>query len=218
MFAKREVRCINPDCGALNRVPRYSIRRIPECGKCHTRLPEHDAIKTLRKLYRFRGLLIFGACAGVLLLVYHDPISALLNPPPACTAHESPRQGVYRWYAATDDVATFTIKTASGSDYFVKLEDALTKEPVMSFFVYGGSTLASNVPLGTFVLKYASGQSWCNETYLFGADTATNQADDTFTFELQPTGDGYTLSHWIVELIRQPGGNLRTRAIPRSQF
>lgn len=96
----------------------------------------------------------------------------------------------------------------------MKLEDE-NGRPVRTFFVNGGSSTSNLVPLGTFKLKYASGLSWCNEQDLFGSDTSTNEADDTFTFDQQP---GYTPTQWTVELIRQPGGNLRTHAIPRSQF
>jgi ISXO2-like transposase domain len=48
-MTRREVRCTS--CGVLNGVPRYSIRRIPQCGKCHTKLPEPNATKFLRNIY-----------------------------------------------------------------------------------------------------------------------------------------------------------------------
>lgn len=222
MFVNREVRCVNPKCGALNRVPRYSIKRIPECGKCHNQLPENGTIKTLRKLYRFRGLLIFVAFACFITWVSRDQIREALNPVPACIVHAAPRQGVYRWYVDSQDVANFTIKTASGSDYFVKLEDASTAVPVRSFFVRGGSTLSNQVPLGTFILKFATGNSWCNEADLFGSGTTTRQADKLLVFERHVTQDATSImtstSDITVELILQPGGNLRTHTIPRSQF
>jgi hypothetical protein len=141
----------------------------------------------------------------------------------ACIGRPQPRQGIYKWYGRSwgDDVADFTIKTAAGSNYFVKLED-LSGRPARAFFVQGGSTISYKVPLGTFILKYASGQSWCSEAELFGPDTATNQADQFFDFDRQVTEDatGITtsISDITVELILQPGGNLRTHAILRSQF
>src|ERR1019366_7642161 len=104
----------------------------------------------------------------------------------ACAGQAQPRQGIYKWYGRAwgDDVADFTITTAAGSNYFIKLED-LSGRPARAFFVNGGSSISNKVPLGTFVLKYASGNSWCNERDLFGADTATNAADETFTFDQQ---------------------------------
>jgi hypothetical protein len=99
-----------------------------------------------------------------------------------------------------DDIAELTIATAPGSNYFVKLED-MSGRPARAYFMRGGSTRSYQVPLGTFSLKYATGQSWCSESELFGKTTATNKTDDTFTFE--------DVTHWTVELILQPNGNLR---------
>jgi hypothetical protein len=65
---------------------------------------------------------------------------------------------------------------------------------VRSFFVNGGSTMTRKVPLGTFVLKYASGQSWYSESDLFGPDTATIQADEIFAFDRQVTRDDYSIT------------------------
>lgn len=131
MLSKREIRCANPNCGALNRVPRYSIKRIPECGKCHTRLPEPASTKLARNLYKYRGPLILAIFVGVIGWGSRDEIRETLNPAPVCTVRASPRP--VRWYTAEDDVAPFTIKTASGSDYFVKLEDASTGAPIRAF-------------------------------------------------------------------------------------
>ena len=228
MFAKREVRCTNPECGALNRVPGYSIRRAPQCGKCHTKLPEANAVRILRDLYGVRRFWLAIPALAFLAWAILQPNSAKVGDKnivsvsspivttDACAGQAQPRQGIYKWYGRAwgDDVADFTITTAAGSNYFIKLED-LSGRPARAFFVNGGSSISNKVPLGTFVLKYASGNSWCNERDLFGADTATNAADETFTFDQQPR---YTPTHWTVELIRQPGGNLRTHAIPRSKF
>ena len=233
LFTKREVRCTNPECGALNRVPGYSVRRAPQCGKCHTKLPEANAVRILRNLYGVRRFwLAIPALAflGWAILRPNSNIgdrSIIPASTPvasdACAGRAQPRQGIYKWYGPTwgNDVANFTITTAAGSNYFVKLED-LSGRPARAFFVHGGSSISNLVPLGTFVLKYAIGGSWCGEAELFGSNTATNQADRVLTFERKVTED----ANWIttrtngitVELILQPGGNLPTHAIPRSQF
>lgn len=129
----------------------------------------------------------------------------------ACAARPQPREGIYRWYGPFwgRDIAELTIQTDSGSNYFIKLVD-MTGKTARSYFMYGGSIESYPVPLGTFVLRYATGRSWCGEKELFGAETATSQADDDFTFDER--------THWTVELILQPNGNLKTHTIPRSQF
>lgn len=213
LAAKREVIC--PACGVLNRVAAYSFRRVPECGKCHAKLPETKTIEIARRLYRFPR--VAWLSIPVVALIGWIMIPASIKTPDQCAGHPQPREGIYKWYGPAwgPDVAGFTIKTAPGSNYFVKLEDEL-HHPVRAYFVKGGSTVFYRVPLGTFTLKYASGEAWCR--VLFGADTSANVADDTFTFERATTADGYSISDWTVELIRQRGGNLRTHSIPRDQF
>jgi hypothetical protein len=66
----REVRCLT--CGRLNRVPRYKITRIPQCGSpgCGVALPELPITKGLRYLYRVRnyaGATVIGVLAVLAL-------------------------------------------------------------------------------------------------------------------------------------------------------
>jgi hypothetical protein len=100
--------------------------------------------------------------------------------------------------------------------------NATTADPVLSFFVFGGSQMQDRMPLGRYVMKYAVGKSWCNERDLFGPDTNTRQADEIFTFERHARRDEYgvttSTTNITVELILQKGGNLRTHHIPRSDF
>ena len=214
MPAKREVRC--EVCGANNRVSRYSFRQIPNCGNCHNPLREQSAIKALRGLYRWRryfvGLSILASPLMFFAWVGSNS-STTANPTAidACANRPQPREGVYKWYGRAwgDDIAELTVQTAFGSNYFIKLED-MSGRPARAYFMHGGSIQSYPVPVGTFALKYATGQSWCSESELFGQTTATNQADKTFTFEDD--------THWTVELILQRHGNLGTHSIPRSQF
>src|ERR1700686_3741299 len=46
-------------------------------------------------------------------------------------------------------------------------------------------TMQSNVPLGHFVLKYATGNSWCGETGMFGTETEFHKADVVLRFTRQ---------------------------------
>jgi hypothetical protein len=217
----REVRC--GSCGALNRVPEYSVARIPSCGRCRAALPESRITKAFRHLYRFRFLGGTAILALLILLSLWAPwtpaTKSHLEFAETCSGRSQPSQGLYRsYYYSSNALAPLTIRTATGSNYFVKLEDATTGMPVMSFFIYGGTTLNAEVPLGSFVLKYATGKSWCSDDNLFGQDTTTNKAAYVFTFKQEFTVDGYTLSHHTVELIQQKQGNLRTHTIPRNQF
>ena len=59
-----EIRC--EACGTLNRVPAYSVRRIPECGRCRCKLPESGWALLRRTLHRFRAQIIVSLVIAVL--------------------------------------------------------------------------------------------------------------------------------------------------------
>jgi hypothetical protein len=223
-----ETRC--PNCEAINRVDKYYLSKIPQCGNCHKKLPEPIRIKIERKVHRYRRSAGLAVVAALVLLLVQPwepvvrPTIQIPAPAPvqissvACSFLPQPAQGIFEDYDSSPHVAQFTVRTSAGSSYFVKLEEAVTRRPVMTFFINGGSKITERVPLGRFVVKYATGQSWCGDNDLFGDDTTTNTADDDLLFERHYTGDGYSTSGWTIELIQQRGGNLRTHRIPKNEF
>lgn len=214
----RELRCSN--CGSLNRIGAYGIDKLPRCGKCQSGLPEPLRKRILRRLYASRHLIIIAVGVGAVaifrpsILTDFLPDNSTANPTTAATAScagvSQPWTGLYASYNPLERVSHLTIKTSPGGYYFVKLEDSITARPVMSFFLRGGESFRQDVPEGSFVLKYATGDVWCGERALFGPTTSTHKADEVFEFSETV---GYT-----VELIARKSGNLRTRAIDRSQF
>lgn len=101
------------------------------------------------------------------------------------------------------------IKTNVGSHYWVKIVSAYNKE-VVSYFIRGGETLDVKLPIGSYVVKYAYGDTWYGREHLFGENTRYSQADEVLDFYY---GQGY-----VIELIQQLDGNLHTTAIDASQF
>lgn len=64
------------------------------------------------------------------------------------------------------------IKTNAGSHYWVKIVNSYNeKDELASFFIRGGETLDVNLPIGSYVVKYAYGDTWYGRDYLFGEDT-----------------------------------------------
>jgi hypothetical protein len=168
-------------------------------------------------------LMILGVVAALAVLVIWLPRSQLFNDsnvgaskpqvatsPIGCQARHQPSHGIFARYGEFDLIAPFTIRTPSGSNYYVKLENAETGSPIATYYIYGGIPLDTEVPAGTYVLKYAVGRTWCNETDLFGAETVTKKANRLFRFV-----DGYK---YRAELIAQRGGNLPTTRISRDEF
>jgi hypothetical protein len=225
----REVRC--EACDTVNRLSDYSVRRSPECGKCHAKLPEARSMVMRRAIYRFRIRIVAVSTLGLLAWAVWDAtilgagkqISAetprTVAGQPAltstCGKHSLPSHGLYEEDDTSERPALLTIRTAPGPFYLVSLEKVATGLPALLFFLYGGQPLNASVPLGEFRFKYAAGSHWCGDADLFGDDTAFSEADDIFTFERTLTDDGYRTSHRTVELTPQ---NLLTKRISRTEF
>jgi hypothetical protein len=132
---------------------------------------------------------------------------------PALTAPMPANGQVWRW-TTTAEVAPLEVRTKGSDFYLVKLES--DGSPVRMMLVLPGSTTEMLVPLGTYVLKYAtgSGQYWCGPSarFPFGRETAFFRTESQMTF--RDEGSQYT--GYTVELFAQPGGNLATSALSPS--
>lgn len=125
-----------------------------------------------------------------------------------------PYNGEIRRFTNKSDIAPFEINSDYGSNYFVKLEDSRTGKAVINIFVRGGETVKTEVPLGSYIMKYASGNIWYGYKYLFGKQTIYSKSDDIFRFEIV----GNQVNGYTVTLYKVIDGNLRTYEISPEQF
>lgn len=125
-----------------------------------------------------------------------------------------PINGTEQAYTTDKRIAPLEIKTSPGTNYLVKLVSAYSKQPVMTIFIIGGSTISTKVPLGAYEIKYASGQKWHSYENLFGSHTKYNKANEIFTFQ----NTGYQVSGYTITLYQVSNGNLSTSTISPSQF
>jgi hypothetical protein len=225
-LANYEIRCAS--CNAINRIGSYRIDRIPWCGKCRAALPEATSRRAIRRLYQYRRYYWIAAVLGMVSIVIWQAPTKETTPaylkqtePLAwnCVAVSRPRTGIYRNYDLSAKLAApFEIRTAVGANYFVKLEDSVTREPVQTFFIRSGQTMQSDVPFGQFVLKYATGRSWCGEIDMFGPETDLHKADGVLRFARQDSDDGYTITGHTIELVVQVNGNLKISKFAARRF
>lgn len=125
-----------------------------------------------------------------------------------------PKNGEILYHNSLDQIAPFTIKTSGTGYYLVKLKDHYSGENAITVFIHAGNTVDLDVPLGTFDLVYASGETWYGLAHLFGDDTVCAKAMDLFSFYL----DGDYVSGWTVTLYPVYNGNLSTEAIDIDDF
>jgi hypothetical protein len=98
-----------------------------------------------------------------------------------------PQQGAL---AFSHDVGNYTGATAplkvrpgaSGGDYVMKVVDWNTGEFVAVYFIRRGETLSTELPPGSYKLKFASGVKWYGPKYLFGPATTYSQISDKILF------------------------------------
>ena len=133
---------------------------------------------------------------------------------PSYPEQPMPASGSVQAYTKLDRVAPFEIRAAQSGHYLLKLVDAYTYAPILTVFVRSGTTVNVDVPLGTYEVRYASGEAWYGYEYLFGPETAYSKADQTFTFDLV----GNRVGGFTITLYKVANGNLHTSQIKPTEF
>lgn len=139
-----------------------------------------------------------------------EVVEEVYSPPPVNT----PKNGVFKVYTRKERVAPLKFFSTTGTEYFIKLVDYGTESDVMTIYVRSNSTVEIDVPLGSYRVKYACGEQWYGEKYLFGNDTSYFVADEVFRFSYS----GNYVSGYTVTLYSVPGGNLETSQIDEDEF
>lgn len=129
-------------------------------------------------------------------------------------AQPLPANGAFEMFVSAERVAPFEIRTDRGANYLVKLVSVYNKTPVMAIFIRAGNTVTVDVPLGTYELRYATGETWYGYDHLFGPDTVCSKADEQLEFKQI----GYQVSGYTVTLYEVPHGNLHTTRISPQEF
>ena len=95
------------------------------------------------------------------------------KPTPTPKALSLPKTSVMKNTAKGSRVAPLTIATQAGScnGYFIKFVSNTTKKAAYEFFVRSGETLKCKVALGTYLMRYATGDTWYGTKLCFGEDT-----------------------------------------------
>ncbi len=129
-----------------------------------------------------------------------------------------PESGEILSYVRQEHIAPFEIRSSSGTNYLVKLVDASSDNTVLTVFVRGGTPVQVKVPLGNYVVKYASGQTWYGYEHLFGPQTGYSKAETTFSFQRETTREGISISGYTITLFKVQNGNLSTQTIRKDEF
>jgi curved DNA-binding protein CbpA len=113
-----------------------------------------------------------------------------------------------------DNWPPFKINNDPGANALIKLERAGDEVEVISIFVRAGETLEIQVPLGNYIAKIASGQTWYGDEIRFGPSTSYGKFSSTFEFKIE----GNQLAGHEVTLTRVSNGNLNRSTIDANEF
>lgn len=125
-----------------------------------------------------------------------------------------PKSGIMKNYTGKKCIAPFRIESKNDEHTYMKLYDSISKKLALTIFIRAGETVQLDVPLGSYILKSASGAMWYNEKNCFGHNTNYTKEDTIFNFKIVNNSvEGYTLS-----LIKVANGNLRSIDIAPEDF
>lgn len=135
---------------------------------------------------------------------------AALGATPTLAELPRPKNGERFLIPSLQCVSPLSIETTYSGDYYFVLADHGTGSAIMSFYVHAGSSIELDVPIGTFDIYYACGDSWYGTDSLFGPDTTYQKCDESFSFS--------EFSGWTVQLQPVTYGNLDTEYVSPEDF
>ena len=131
--------------------------------------------------------------------------------PPESTPYQN---GRIIKYPDSELCAPLKINTSGNGYYFFVLSKPGTSKRYMTFFGWAGDTVEVDVPLGTYELYYAQGDTWYGTIYLFGNQTLYGKCDSRLSFT--EDADGY--SGYEITLYPVYGGNMDTSTVSAAEF
>jgi len=115
---------------------------------------------------------------------------------------------------STPSVAPLTINVSPDRSYYFKLRPQGGKTDLVAGLVAPGQSLKTQIPLGTYELVYAAGDTWYGEEALFGHGTQFYKTDTSLVF----SQSGNRVSGHTISLILRRNGNLRSLPMSAADF
>ncbi|MEC9488119.1 MAG: hypothetical protein UMV23_01390 [Halanaerobium sp.] len=150
----------------------------------------------------------------VLLFMFSFPFDVLAEEVSDPAEQPVPKNGTVNYYSEEKKIAPLEIRTEEGNYYLLKLVNVEGDKTVLDVFIHGGKTVNIEVPLGTYEIRYASGEKWYGYEYLFGDNTMYTKAEGLFEFMVENN----QVYGYILTLYSVTNGNLATNPIAPEDF
>jgi hypothetical protein len=115
-------------------------------------------------------------------------------------------------------VAPLGLDAAPGSDYYVKLVDPVSNLDLVGIYLKGGQKADIRVPVGSYIIRYASGTGWLGHERLFDSDTYYAAFVRRYLFVKGSVGSSSTYSGYSLKLARQILADGGATGIDASKF
>jgi hypothetical protein len=96
-------------------------------------------------------------------------------------------------------MAPLKIKTRyEGRHFFVKLLEQPDQKEVLTTFIRSGDMLKLHIPVGVYAVKYAVGDTWYGDRWLFGSETVYSRIENDIEFSFENNEiSGYSIELYI---------------------
>lgn len=107
----------------------------------------------------------------------------------------------------------------NNDSYFIKVVDWKSNQTIATAFVRSGEKAILNLPLGTYKLRYATGETWYGEQHYFGTKTQYGEMTNAITplplqFQFNSDGNGWDLGLYLCNSL----SNVSTKEINSKDF
>jgi hypothetical protein len=155
-----------------------------------------------------------------------DQVAQQAQPETAKLLPVQARNGVLRQRKGEGAIAGLRIETPSSADYVLKFVNIRDGKEQMLIYVRRASTFETKIPLGTYKINGAYGETWYGEKHLFGPERTSfiqlvqkdGKSDQFIFYRSGNRTKGYVIHGYDIHLTEQMNGNLETHKIREEEF
>ena len=126
-----------------------------------------------------------------------------------------PSTGVYQLFTTNELIAPFSVKNhTDNSSYLMKFISTNDGATVLTVFLNRNEGCEIKVPLGSYEILTASGDTWYGDADLFGPATNYQKYDNIYDFYI----DGINIRGWYIDFTPKTSGNLNSDVISKDEF
>ncbi|NLW90254.1 MAG: J domain-containing protein [Syntrophomonadaceae bacterium] len=145
---------------------------------------------------------------------HNDPITPAGVSQGSLNPVNLPPTGKIASFSNADSLAPLKISGAPGVNYYIKLVDNNTGQTMVTIFLRAGETVQTKIPLGTYKMRTAQGDTWYGKEAYFGPETQFTETTESIEFYRTD----FQIMGQVITLQSRQDGNLHTEAIRSDEF